>query len=109
MRYDTRGHAHRKTLEPATLYPDDVERLIQHLPNGMPVVLQISSFSTQNNIKPIEDQKYSLMQLLQPAGFGLHGEARVTTQMVSLVFTKNLQLQQTALADKFAEWLNGIE
>lgn len=110
MRYDTRPRAERKSTDPATLYPDDIEMLVERLASvSIPAVLQLSSFSTQNNIIPLDSQRRSLVGLLQPAGFSLHSEARVMQQMASSVFIRNCQLQTPDLATSFNEWLGGIE
>ncbi len=109
MRYDTRSQSNRKSTNPANLYPDDIEKVIQHLPSTIPVILQISSFSTQNNIIPLNNQRQSLEGLLQPAGFSLHSEVKVLQQMASFVFIKECKLQASDLGTSFTKWLGGIE
>ncbi len=110
MRYDTRPYADRKSTDPATLYPDDIEMLIQHIANVVtPIVLQISSFSTQNNIIPLDSQRQSLEGILIPAGFSLHSEVRVMQQMASFVFIRNCQLSIPSLGALFNDWLGGIQ
>lgn len=110
MRYDTRAIADRNRVDTASLYPDDVELLVQSLANvAAPIVLQISSFSTQRNFMPLDNQRQSLVAILQPAGFSLHSEVRVMQQMASFAFVRNCKLQETALGSSFNDWLGGIE
>jgi len=109
MRYDTRPYANRKSTEPATLYPDDIEMLAQHVACvDKPIVLQISSFSTQNN-NPLDSQRQSLEGILQPKGFTLHSEVRVMQQMATFVFIRNCQLLIPPLGTLFNDWLGGIQ
>lgn len=109
MRYDTRGPNDRKSKEMASLYPDDIELVAQRLATvSTPIVLQVSSFSTQNNIIPLDSQRQSLVGIVQPAGFALENEIRVGMQMASFVFIKSCRLQAPALGDAFNTWLGGI-
>jgi hypothetical protein len=109
MRYDTRAEADRNSMDAASLYPDDIELLVQSLAGvDVPVVLHISSFSNQRNFMPLDNQRQSLMGILQPAGFNLESDVRVMQQMASFVFTRGCQLQGAALGDSFNDWLSGI-
>lgn len=111
MRYDTRVQADRNSTEPASLYPDDVDLLVQTLAiTKVPVVLQISSFSNQRNFMPLDSQRQSLVSVLQTGGFSLSAEVRVMQQMASFVFTRGCQLPpDVALGSSFNDWIGGIE
>jgi hypothetical protein len=110
MRYDTRVEADRNSTDPASLYPDDVDLLVQSLAKSeVPVVLQISSFSNQRNFMPLDSQRESLVSVLQTGGFSLCAEVRVMQHMASFVFTRGCQLPVAALGDSFNDWVGGIE
>lgn len=110
MRYDIRAEVDRKSTDPASLYPEDAELIIQSLENcKVPLVLQISTFSNQRNFMPLDSQKQSLVSVLQAGSFSLSAEVRVLQQMASFVFTRGCQIPGENLGDSFNNWLGGIE
>lgn len=115
MRYDSRrkwsdaSPDGRKNCDPQSLYPEDIERLVTLLDEiERPIVLQISSFSTQN-ANSITRKRDSLSGILRPGGFNLLYETSVGGQMVSFVFHRNTALPQTDFRLAFSNWLGGIE
>lgn len=109
MRYDATCKPPRGTTQPYNLYPEDLELLCQKLPSGAEkVVLQISSFSTQNNM-PLNTQLDSMANVLAVGGFALQGQTRVEMQMATFIFTKGVQLNCSDLNQRFTAWLKGIQ
>ena len=109
MRYSACPQNQRGKNNPANLYPEDLELLLEQLKqNKQKVILQISSFSTQKNNMSLDTQRASIVDILQPHGFIFNGETRVGLQMASFLFTKNLNLNLNNIGDAFATWLDGI-
>jgi len=109
MRYDATRKPPRETTQPHNLYPEDLELLCKKMPQqAKKVVLQISSFNTQNNNMPLDTQLNSMANVLAIGGFTLQCQTRVGMQMASFVFTKGVQLNCGDLNLRFATWLEGI-
>ncbi len=115
MRYDSRRKRSnvdpngRKNCDPQSLYPEDIERLVTLLTDiETPIVLQISSFSTQN-ANSLSRQRDSLSGILNLAGFNLRYETTVGDQMASFVFHRNSALPPADFRAEFSDWLGGIE
>jgi hypothetical protein len=114
MRYDSRRKRTqefikgRKTSDPQAVYPEDMEGLMAHL-SGVtePIIIQLSSFSTQN-ANSLDRKRESLGEVLLANGFGHLYETAVGDQMASFVFHRSTPLQNENLADAFSRWLSAI-
>lgn len=110
MRYDASRKPPRETTQPNNLYPEDLELLCQNMPrDAEKVVLQISSFNTQNNNMPLDTQLDSMSSILSSNGFALQGQTRVGMQMASFVFSKGVPLGCGDLNERFVTWLGEIQ
>jgi hypothetical protein len=94
----------------AVLFPEDIERLRAAIEGlTIPVVIQISSFSS-NNGNPHHGVEAEIGNRLAPAGFIFQGRIKVGGQMLSLLFCRGTPLfgqgQNTEAA--FDSWLSGI-
>lgn len=109
MRYDNRDAANRKSKDPQSMYPEDIDLLGQVVAEtDSPLLVHISSFSTQNNIIPLDSQRDSIVDQFRPFGIGLHAEIRVNMQMASWVFTRNCTFNRPNLDAEFSTWLGGV-
>jgi hypothetical protein len=107
-RYDRRDRTVRKTTDPATVYPEDLNHLARALgKEDRPLVLQLSSFSAQNGNSP-DAIESSTRAVLDPHRFVFRDGVAVDGQMVSLVFVRNLTLDDGPLQADFSAWLAGI-
>ena len=109
MRYDPRVFADRQSTVPSSLYPEDIDLLGDSVAGiDTPLLVHISSFSTQNNIHPLDAQRDSIVNRLNRFGIALHAEIRVNRQMASWVFTRNCTFNRPNLGDDFTTWLGGV-
>lgn len=109
MRYDNRDAANRKSKDPQSMYPEDIDLLGQQVASiDCPLLVHISSFSTQNNIIPLDTQRDSIADRFQPFGIVLHAEVRVNMQMASWVFTRGCNFNRPDLGAEFSTWLDGV-
>jgi hypothetical protein len=107
-RYDSRVKSVRKKTDAATVYPEDLTFLGQHLAaENRPIILQLSSFSAQNGNSP-EVIEASVRGVLEPCHFLFRDRVGVDGQMQSLVFVRNLTISGGPLQPTFSTWLAGI-
>lgn len=109
MRFDNRELSERKSKDPQSLYPEDIEHIGNCLASvNKPLLVQVSSFSTQKNNIPLDVQRGKIVERFSPHGIELRAEARVKMQMGSWVFTRNCEFGASDLGERFATWLEAV-
>ncbi len=88
------------------LCPNDLELLLQYLPNTyQKIIVQISTYSTQRNKVSLDRQKDSITTGLANGEFIFQGETRVGHVMSSFIYAKNISLNLDNLKTNFQHWL----
>lgn len=95
----------------AVLFAEDLELVVEAVQGiEQPVVVQISSFSANNN-NPHHLTEPVIVEALARGGFVRMGRAEANGNMMSLVFGRNVGLwdgDAQPLAFRFSEWLHGV-
>ena len=109
MRFEHHGIDECSRDDRAVMYPEDLDVVIDAF-DGIekPIVLQISSYSANNN-NPHRIVEPAITNRLSGAGFTLHGRVEADGNMISLVYVRDVSLWPTAqtLGDRFAAWRAG--
>jgi hypothetical protein len=97
---------HGSGQNPGNMDPTDLDRLVELLDHVQdPVVLQLSTYSANNN-NPQEDVGQAITSKLEQASLVEAARVRVDGNMMSLVFTRNVKaLDLGLLPNRFNDWL----
>jgi hypothetical protein len=107
MRFEGHPPAQAARNDTAALYIEELNLVAAALiPLQMPVVIQISSFSANNN-NPHDNTVAAINGVLIPAGFSLQARVEADGNMISLIYVRGLGLWDSpnVLHRQFVHWV----
>ncbi|MAX39915.1 MAG: hypothetical protein CME33_25510 [Gimesia sp.] len=110
MRFEHHGPDACNRQDRAVMYPEDLDVISTAFAEiEKPIILQISSYSANNN-NPHRVVEQVITQRLNNSGFALHGRIEADGNMISLVYVRGISLwkSQEALSERFISWRTSL-
>jgi hypothetical protein len=107
MQFECANPVDERSRNGALLFPDDIQRILLYIQLvNKPVVIQLTTYNTQNN-NPLHRVESHITPILVNAGFRTEAFVSPHGSMGSWVFSHGLQLwsNTSLLNDQFNQWL----